>query len=103
MKKFEPTCYRYKTDAEFNEDEAKAFAEAKKRGDDTPTVKVRVTKDIKCTVETYYMNATPETPKKGRRMVKVRFHKGREYHMPARDWALILQDSDFDVRDIRGS
>lgn len=100
MKKFEPTCYRYKTEAELEADELDESFRAQQ--EDRKPKKVRVTKDIPCTVETYYMNATPENPKKGRRMVKVRFYKGREYHIPARDWSLILQALEFDVRDVRG-
>lgn len=103
MKRFEPTCYRYKTDLEFEADEFNARHEAGLKGEDPDKVKVRVTKDIQCFVETYYMNATPENPKKGRRMLKMRFHKGREYHIPARDFALILQTVEFEVRDVRGS
>lgn len=102
MKKFEPTCYRYKSDKEYENDLIIAKYDAEQKGIDPDTItKVRTTKDIKCTVETYYMNATPDEPRKGRRMVKLRVHKGNEYHMPAKDWSLILQDLEFDVRDVR--
>jgi len=61
----------------------------------------RVTKDAICKVETYYMNATKEQPKAGRRVVKVQFGRSQWYHMPARDLAAVLRDLDFEVTDKR--
>ena len=102
MKEFHPTSYRYKSEAEYQHDliVARRVNEALPE-DQQKEVKVRVTKDIRCTVVPYYMNATPENPKKGRRMLKIRHGSGRWYHIPARDFDLILQTLEFEVRDKR--
>lgn len=78
----------------------KAYRYKTKKERDESTDK-RATKDIVCQVETYYMSATPEQPKKGRRMVKFRFHNGHWYHLPARTFISFMSRLDFEVTDKR--
>lgn len=97
MEKFKLTCWRYKTDDEYNNDVAQAKYEAERKGEDPNKVKVRQTKDIDCWAETYYMLPN----KQGKRMVNIRMHRGREYHIMASDLAGVLRELDFEVNDLR--
>ena len=76
-------AYRYKTKKELAEDSR------------------RVTKDVMCKLVAFFMNATEEHPKKGRRMVKLQFYRGRWYYLPAREVAEVLRELDFEVTDKR--
>lgn len=83
-------AFRYKT-----KKEAAASAEG------TPAQ--RVTKDVILKMEPYYMARPGGAPGNGRRMVKMQFGSGRWYHLPARDLIPVLEDLEFDVRDVRVS
>jgi len=95
MEKLELTCYRFKGEKRFQDDvvDEQERAEAESR----PVKPPRKTIDVRCRVTPYYRKPFKE----GQRMVKMRFGSGREYHIPARDFVLLLSSLEFDVRDAR--